>query len=53
MTPIEQQWKIHNGYCTEIRTEMNKGLASWFLTLPIPMSYEVWWHLHKIKGDVE
>lgn len=51
MTPIEQQWKIHNEYCTEIRTKMNKGLASWFLKLPIPMTYETWKHLHKIKGD--
>lgn len=51
MTPLEQQWKIHNEYCTEIRTEMNKELASWFLKLPIPISYEVWQHLHKIKGD--
>lgn len=49
----KEQWKIYNEHCTEIRTEMNKGLASFFLTLPIPMSYEVWWHLHTIKGDVE
>lgn len=49
----KKQYEYYQKDCTEIRTEMNKGLASWFLTLPIPMSYEVWWHLHKIKGDVE
>ena len=49
----KEQWKIHNEYCIEIKSEMNKGLASFFLKSPIPMSYEVWQHLHKIKGDVE
>lgn len=49
----KEQWKAHNEYCSEIKTEMNKGLANFFLKLPIPMSYEVWQHLHKIKGDLE
>ena len=41
----------HLNYCTEIRTEMNKGLASFFLKLPCPMSYEVWSELHRIVEE--
>ena len=49
----KKQYELWQNYCTETRTKVNKGIASLLLTLPIPMSYEVWWHLHTIKGDVE
>ena len=32
----KEQWKIHNVYCTEIKTEMNKGLASFFFKITNP-----------------
>ena len=48
----KEQYEYFQSYCAEIRTERDKGIASWLLTLPIPMSYEVWWYLHTIKGDV-
>ena len=28
-----------------------KSFAGMLLQLPIPMSYEVWRHLHSVKGD--
>ena len=50
------QYKYLQNNCTEILTEMNKGIASFLLTLPIPMSYENWGYLHQIadeEGDGE
>ena len=38
-------------WTTEIKLEMDKGIASFLLTLPVGMSYELWVHLHKVKGD--
>ena len=46
-------YERQQGNCTEIRTKMNKGIASFLLTLPIPMTYKMWRFLHRIKGDVE
>ena len=47
--------KVQAGiYCKKIHemgTELDKGIASFILTLPIAMSYEVWQHLHKVKGS--
>lgn len=49
----EVQAEIYNKKIYEMRTELEKGIASFLLTLPIAMSYEVWQHLHKVKGDFE
>lgn len=49
----KKQYEIHNEFTTTMSIELNKCLASFFLTLPIPMTYELWKHLHSIKGDVE
>ena len=48
----KKQYEIHNEFTTTISTKLNKGLASFFLKLPIPMTYELWWFLHSIKGDL-
>ena len=48
----KKQYEIHNEFTTTMSIELNKGLASFFLTLPIPMTYELWWFLHSIKGDL-
>lgn len=48
----KKQYEIHNEFMTTITTELNTGLASFFLKLPIPMTYELWWFLHSIKGDL-
>lgn len=47
------QYKLHNQHCIEMELELNKGIALFLLKLPVPMSYEVWKYLHKIKGDYE
>lgn len=47
------QAEIYNKKIYEMTQELDKGLASFLLRLPLPMSYEVWQHLHKVKGDVE
>ena len=47
------QWEYFQRNCELIGIELNKGIASYLLKLPIPMSYEAWWHLHKIKGDYD
>ena len=47
----KKQYEIHNEFTTTMSIELNKGLASFFLTLPIPMTYELWKHLHSINGD--
>ena len=49
----KKQYKIHNEFTTTMSIELNKELASFLLILPIPMTYELWVHLHKIKGDFE
>ena len=49
----EVQAEIYNKNILEMTEELDKGIASFLLTLPIPMSYEVWQHLHKVKGDYE
>ena len=49
----KQQYEHWREWTTEIRMEVDKGIASFLLTLPVPMSYEVWKHLHRIKGDFE
>ena len=49
----EVQAEIYCKNIYEMKTEMDKGLASFLLTLPLAMSYEVWQHLHKVKGDYE
>lgn len=45
------QAEIYNKKIYEITQKLDKGLASFLLRLPLPMSYEVWQHLHKVKGD--
>jgi len=47
------QAEIYNKKIYEMTQELDKGLASFLLMLPLPMSYEVWQHLHKVKGDFE
>ena len=47
----KKQYEIYNEFITTISTKLDKGLASFFLKLPIPMTYELWKHLHSIKGD--
>lgn len=47
------QAKLHNKKIYKMAQEFDKGLASILLKLPLPMSYEVWQHLHKVKGDYE
>ena len=47
------QAEIYNKKIYEMTQELDGGLASFLLRLPLPMSYEVWQHLHKIKGDFE
>ena len=32
-------------------TELVKLEATMILSLPVPMSYETWKYLHKVKGD--
>lgn len=49
----KKQYEIHNEFTTTITTELNAGFASFLLKLPVPMSYELWVRLHKIKGDFE
>ena len=49
----KKQYEIYDEFTTTMSIELNKGLASFFLTLPIPMTYELWKHLHSIKGDWE
>ena len=49
----KMQAEIYNKKIYEMTQELDKGLASFLLRLPLPMSYEVWQHLHKVKGDVE
>lgn len=51
MSSFKQQYKIYKEWTTEIKMEMNKGIASFLLTLPIPMSYEFWRYLHQVRGD--
>lgn len=45
------QAEIYNKKIYEMTQESDKGLASFLLMLPLSMSYEVWQHLHKVKGD--
>ena len=45
--------EIYNKKIYEMTQELDKGLASFLLKLPVSMSYEVWQHLHKVKGDFE
>ena len=52
MTAIEQ-YKFYNEFISMERERLDEGFATFLLKLPIPMSYEVWWFLHKIKGDLE
>ena len=47
----EVQAEIYCKKIHEMGTELDKGIASFILTLPIAMSYEVWQHLHKVKGS--
>jgi hypothetical protein len=47
------QATIYHKKIYEMTQESDKGLASFLLRLPLPMSYEVWQHLHKVKGDFE
>ena len=49
----KKQYEIHNEFTTTMSIELNKELASFVLTLPIPINYELWVRLHKIKGDFE
>ena len=46
------QAEIYNKKIYEMTQEVDKGLASFLLMLPLSMSYEVWQHLHKVKGDL-
>lgn len=50
-SPAEQAYKIQTEWTTEIRMEMDKGIASFLLILPMGMSYELWRYLHQVKGD--
>ena len=47
------QAKLYHKKIYEMTQESDKGLASFLLKLPLSMSYEVWQHLHKVKGDFE
>ena len=47
----KKQYESYNEFTTTISTKLDKGLASFFLKLPIPMTYELWRQLHLIKGD--
>ena len=45
------QAEIYNKKIYEVAEATDKGIASILLRLPLRMSYEVWQHLHKVKGD--
>ena len=45
------QAKLYHKKIYEMAQELDKGIASFLLRLPLPMSYEIWQHLHKVKGD--
>ena len=45
------QAEIYNKRIDEMTQEFGKGMASFLLKLPLSMSYPVWRHLHKVKGD--
>ena len=47
------QAEIYNKKIYEMTEATDKGLASFLLMFPLEMRYEVWQHLHKVKGDVE
>lgn len=47
----EVQAEIHNKKIHEMKTELDKGIASFLLILPMGMSYELWRYLHQVKGD--
>lgn len=49
----EVQVEIYNKNIFEMTDELDKGIASLLLKLPFAMSYEVWQHLHKVKGDYD
>ena len=49
----EVQAEIYCKKIYEMTEELDKEIASFLLRLPISMSYEVWQHLHKVKGDYE
>lgn len=49
----KKQYKLYRENCCEIKMEINKGFASFLLTLPFELNYESWVRLHKIKGDGE
>ena len=45
------QFAEHTKRCSEATDELNKGLATFFLNVPMGMSYELWRYLHQVKGD--
>ena len=49
----KKQYESFEQTNNKIKQKLDKSLASFLLKLPIPMSYEVWKHLHKVKGDLE
>ena len=49
----KEMYKLEREHTIEMRTKLDESMASFFLSLPMPMSYEVWWFLHSIKGDLE
>lgn len=49
----KNQYKAYMGLVEESRGLLDKGIATFLLKLPVPMSYEVWSFLHKVKGDLE
>lgn len=47
------QAEIYNKNIFEMTEKFDKGIATFLLRMPLAMSYEVWQHLHRMKGDVE
>jgi hypothetical protein len=47
------QYECFNATMKKLSDELNKGLASFFLMLPVGIPYETWRWLHIMKGDYE
>ena len=47
----KKQYEAFEQTNNKTKQKFYSALASFLLKLPIPMSYEVWQHLHKVKGD--
>ena len=46
-----REYERHQKYIVDCARTVDVGFATFLLKLPVPMSYEVWSFLHKVKGD--